>query len=136
MHSLPNQNTVRRFRFAAFLLLLKWMFLTGFLGLFGYSMWMERSDLTWYAMGLLGLGVVVSLAHWMIGARARCPLCFVPSFSHQQCSKHRKAPHFLGSYRLFVALAVIFKGYFRCPYCGEPTAMEVRTRSRSRNFHR
>ena len=132
MHGLSNHHMVRRFRFAALLLLLKWLLMSGFPGLLGYSMWAERRDLTWYALGLLGIGVVVSLAHWIIAARARCPLCLVPSFSHQQCSKHRKALHFLGSYRLFVALAVIFKGYFRCPYCGEPTAMEVR----SRNFHR
>jgi len=129
MHSLPNKSVVRRFRIAALLLLLKWVFVAGFLGLFGYAAWMERRDLAYLAIALLGPALLVSLGHWAAAVRTRCPLCFVPSFSHQQCAKHRRAMHFLGSYRLFVALAVIFKGYFRCPYCGEPTAMEVRQRN-------
>ena len=136
MHSLPNQHTVRRFRFAALLLLLKWVFFTSFLGVFGYSLMMERRDLIYIAMGLMGLALLVSISHWIVGARTRCPLCLVPSFSHQQCSKSRKARHFMGSYRLIVALAVIFKGYFHCPYCGEPTAIEVRSRMRHARGYR
>lgn len=132
MHSLPNQNAVRRFRLAAVLLLMKWMLFAGAAGLCAYSMLMERRDLIYLGIGLMLLAVIISLAHWLVGARARCPLCLVPSFSHQQCAKNRKAMHFLGSYRLFVSLAVIFKGSFRCPYCGEPTAITVRQRSRNR----
>lgn len=132
MHSLPNQSTVRRFRFAAFLLLLKWVFLIVSLAVLGYSMVVERRDLSYVGIGMMGLTVVVSISHWIVAARARCPLCLVPSFSHQQCSKNRKARHLFGSYRLFVALAVIFRGYFHCPYCGEPTSIEVRQRLRNR----
>lgn len=128
MHSLPNKSVVRRFRLAAWMLLLKWVFVTGFLGLFGYAMWMDRMDLRYPALGLLIPALISSLFHWVLAIRTRCPLCFVPSFSHQQCAKHRKALHFFGSYRLFVALGVVFKGWFRCPYCGEPTAMQVRRR--------
>lgn len=126
MHTLPNQNAVRRFRFSALLLLLKWVFMMGSLGVFGYAMLAERRDLTLLALGLLGLTLVVSIAHWVIATRARCPLCFVPSFSHQMCSKSRKARHFLGSYRLLVSLAVIFRGWFHCPYCGEPIGVKMR----------
>ncbi len=128
MHSLPNKSVVRRYRLAAWLLLLKWVFVAGFLGLFGYAMWMDRTDLAYPAIALLVPALLSGLCHWALSLRTRCPLCFVPSFSHQQCAKHRKATHFFGSYRLLVAMAVIFKGWFRCPYCGESTAMQVRRR--------
>lgn len=130
MHNLPSKSMVRRFRLAAWLLLLKWFLVLLFLAWFGYAMWREKMDHAYWAIGLaVPAAMLTALAHWIIAMRARCPLCFVPSFSHQQCSKHRKATHFLGSYRLLVALAVALRGWFRCPYCGEPTAMKVRRRS-------
>jgi hypothetical protein len=134
MHSLPNQSVVRRFRLAAVLLLLKWIFFTAALSLCGYSMIMDRRDLMVIGIASMVLGVIVSLLHWAIAGRARCPLCFVPSFSHQQCAKNRKALHFLGSYRLFVSLSVVFRGWFRCPYCGEPTSITVSQRFRNRRL--
>lgn len=130
MHALPNARTVRRFQIAALLLLLKWLLVIVFVALFGYSLMWEKRELTCLALYLMGLCLLVSVSHWVISARARCPWCLVPSFSHQQCSKYRKARHFLGSYRLFVTLGVIFRGWFRCPYCGEPTAVAVRKHPR------
>jgi hypothetical protein len=132
MHSLPNQSVVRRFRLAAVLLLLKWIFLTAALAVFGYSMILDKREMMLIGIISMAVGVFVSLAHWTVAGRARCPLCFVPSFSHQQCAKSRKALHFLGSYRLIVSLAVLFKGRYRCPYCGEPTAIAVNQRYRNR----
>ncbi len=126
IYSLPNQNAVRRFRFSALLLLSKWVFMMGSLGIFGYATLAERRDLTLLALGLLNLSLLVSIAHWIMATRARCPLCFVPSFSHQMCSKSSKARHCLGSYRLHVSLAVIFRGCFHCPYCGEPIGVKLR----------
>jgi hypothetical protein len=131
MHRLPSQSSVVRFRVAAILLLVKWVVFVGALGLLGYSILMNQIQLTYAGLGLLGLAVVAALVQWVVGARARCPLCLVPSFSSRQCSKNRKARHVMGSYRLYVALAVIFRGYFHCPYCGEPTAIEVRQRVRN-----
>ena len=32
----------------------------------------------------------------------------------------------MGSHRLRVALAILFKNQFRCPYCNESTALELR----------
>lgn len=130
MHRLPTQGIVRRYRVAALLILLKWLLITGSLPLLAYAKLIERRDLGYCAIAGLILAGLLSLGHWMVGIRARCPLCFVPSFSHQQQAKNWKALHFLGSYRLFVALGVIFKGYFHCPYCGEETAMLAREHRR------
>jgi hypothetical protein len=129
MHSLPNQSSIRRFRFAAVLLLLRWLLFYSSLGMLAYSIAIERRDLACVAMGLFGIALFIWVSHWVISRRARCPLCFVPSFSHQLYARSNKAKHFLGSYSLFVAICVIFKGRFRCPYCGEPTALEVRQRN-------
>lgn len=130
MHHLPTRNIVRRYRATALLILLKWLLVISSVPLLAYAMLGERRDLAYYAIAGLGLAGLFSLGHWLMGMRARCPLCFVPSYSHQQQAKSRKALHFLGSYRLFVALSVIFKGCFHCPYCGEETAMQAREQRR------
>ena len=132
MHRLPSQSSVIRFRLAAVLLLVKWAVFVAALGLLGYSILLHETQLTYVGLGLLGMALLAALVQWIVAARARCPLCLVPSFSSKQCSKNRKARHVIGSYRLYVALAVIFRGYFHCPYCGEPTSIEVRQRLRNR----
>ena len=48
--------------------------------------------------------------------------------AHKACVMHRNTRRLFGSYRLRVAMAVVFLGWFRCPYCGEPTAIAVRHR--------
>lgn len=128
MHNLPTRRIVRHYRAAALMILLKWLLITGGIPLLAYAKVIENRELGYYAIAGLSLAGLFSLGHWVVGARARCPLCFVPSFSHRQQAKSRKALHFLGSYRFFVALSVIFKGFFRCPYCGERTAMQARAR--------
>ena len=44
MHCLPNQTTVKRYRPAALLILLKWLLITGSLPLFGYALLVDRRD--------------------------------------------------------------------------------------------
>lgn len=44
MHCLPNQTTVKRYRLAALLILLKWLLITGSLPLFGYALLVDRRD--------------------------------------------------------------------------------------------
>lgn len=51
----------------------------------------------------------------------RCPLCMVPLWGNQKCKKNSKMKPALGiSYRLGTACSIIFRGRYRCPYCGEP----------------
>jgi hypothetical protein len=45
------------------------------------------------------------------------------------CSKHRKAKRLLGSYRLKAAVSMLTLGHFYCPYCNEPSVLEVRARN-------
>lgn len=85
-------------------------------------------ELTELAIALGVLAMLVTFIQWIIAQRARCPLCLTPVLAVKGCAKHRSARTFIGSYRLRVALAILFKDRFHCPYCHEPTAMEVRNR--------
>ena len=73
---------------------------------------------------------LVALTQWITSTRARCPLCMTPVLADKSCAKHGNARSMLGSYRLRVAVAILFRNQFRCPYCGEPTVMQVRKRRR------
>ena len=126
MHRLPNKPAVLRFRFAALLLLAKWVLIVGSASFLGYSLFVGNQDLTRLSIGLIGLAVLAMLAQWLVAARARCPLCVGHPMAHKSCATHRDARRLFGSYRLHVALYVVFQGWFRCPFCGESTAIEVR----------
>jgi hypothetical protein len=79
-------------------------------------------------MGVAALAVLVVIYQWIISSRTNCPLCMTPVLAAKKCAKHHHARTFLGSHRLRVALAILFKNCFRCPYCHEPTVLEVRER--------
>lgn len=128
MHRFQSKSTIIRFRFASLLLCLKCLLAPAAAGLLAYSIFKHDMTLTWIAIGLGCATLFALILQWIVAARTRCPLCLTPVLATKGCSKHRNAKTFLGSYRLRVSLAVLFKGAFRCPYCNEPSAMEVRNR--------
>ena len=128
MHRLPSASVLHRFRLAAILLLLNYLLAPVSLGLLAWSIVMHERTLTLVACGMLALAIVFAIIQFLTASRARCPLCLTPSLANKACSRHRNARKLLGSYRLRVAGTIVFQGKFRCPYCGEPTAMEVRQR--------
>jgi hypothetical protein len=76
-------------------------------------------------------GFVLLIVQWIAASKAGCPLCRTPVLAPMSCMKHRRARRLLGSYQLRVALSIMFTERFRCPYCNEPTAMEVREKLRT-----
>lgn len=128
MHRFQSRSTIVRFKFASLLLCLKWLLAPVAIGLLVYSIIKHDMDLTWVAIGLGGATIFALILQWILASRTRCPLCLTPVLATKGCSKHRHAKTVLGSYRLRVSLAVLFKGSFRCPYCNEPSVMEVRDR--------
>lgn len=130
MHKLPSSETLRGFRVASLLVLAMVPMIPLAVGfglcgvLFGEHRWFVFSAVA------AGVGLSCMAASFLMAGRLRCPLCIMPPLRNQPCSKHRGAVRLLGSHRLEVARSVIFKGSFRCPYCGEPTAMQVRERRR------
>lgn len=128
MHRFQSKSTIVRFKFAALLLCIKCLLAPLAVGLLAYSIFKHDMKLTWIAIGLGGTALFTLILQWILATRTRCPLCLTPVLATKGCSKHRHAKTFLGSYRLRVSLAVLFKGSFRCPYCNEPSVMEVRQR--------
>lgn len=100
------------------------------LGLLGYGFMSKQN--AWFSIAGMAVaaGLVFMTLNFILSGRVKCPLCMVPPLLNRSCSKHITAVSFLGSHRLWVALSVLFKGSFRCPYCGESTAMQVRERRR------
>jgi hypothetical protein len=123
MHRLPSPFAVRRFHIASFLLLLKWVLMALAAVLLVYSMATSERKTAEVAMILMGAAIPVTFLQWGTAARARCPLCIGNPLSHRGCSKNARAQKLFGSYRLTVAASVILTGKFRCPYCGEHTAV-------------
>lgn len=123
-------------RFAAILLCLKCVLFPAALGLMLYALISQDLELIEISVGALVVAGLVVIAQWILAQRTQCPLCMTPVLAKKSCTKHRSAKSFLGSHRLRVALAILLKGSFRCPYCNEPTAMEVRDRGHHRSYSR
>lgn len=130
MHRLRTYTSVIRFRTAAFFWLLGGVLLLAAFGMMGWGV--LKDDRQWFHFGALTLVALIPviLIQWISSMRAYCPLCLVPSMARKSCQKNRKARKLLGSYRTRVAFSVIFRGTFICPYCAEPTCVQVREPAR------
>lgn len=135
MHSLPHGEQLFRYRVTAVLLLLKWLIIPAALVFLGYSLvhahWNQVGgdwNHVYLALGLMGFALALLIVQWVLAARCRCPLCLGPPLARKACVKHRSATRLFGSYRLRVAHSIVWKGCFRCPFCGETTVMQVRQR--------
>lgn len=94
-----------------------------------YSIMTDDHSLAKIGIALIGSAVLVVILQFLIGQRARFPLCMTPVLASKGCSKHRQARTLFGSHRLRVAAAIVFTNRFKCPYCNESAELEVRTRS-------
>lgn len=126
MHHPRSNSEVLRFRIAAFLLLGNYLLALAIVSLLAHSMLTGNRGLTLIGSGLVIPGFVLLVIQWLVASRTGCPLCRTPVLAPKSCMKHRRARTILGSHRLRVALAILFKNRFRCPYCNEPTALELR----------
>jgi hypothetical protein len=132
MHRLPSQSAVTRFKVASWLMVLLFILLLATPGVLLQSLFTADRSLAFLALGLMGGTVAVAIIQWAVATRARCPLCHAKSIARNGCSKHRNARPLFGSYRLRVAVSIIFQNKFRCPYCGESTAAKAREAARGR----
>ena len=63
--------------------------------------------------------ILVALLQAILSSRTACQLCQTYVLRAITCSKNPRARPLFGSYRLKVAVTIVFKGKFCCPYCGE-----------------
>lgn len=128
MHRLRSPGLLRGFRIASLLVTLKFVLLAVAAGIL-----VDAVMQTDWRRAMLGFGVaastaLISLCRALTLAYVRCPLCMTPVFSPFVHNHHSKARKLLGSYRLRVALSILFRNWFTCPHCNEPTAMKLRPR--------
>lgn len=126
MHKLANKLSIIRFRIAALLMFVRMMQLLATFLVYAWLFATQRQDLAMIGLMLAGSIVVLLPIHLVIISECKCPLCRVPVLSAKRCSKNTNSKSFLGSHRLRVALQILFKNRFRCPYCNETT--EIRSR--------
>lgn len=126
MHHPRSISDVRRLRIASLLLLVSRLLILTAGALLLVSLFANDHQLMIFGSILVVVSLVLLIAQWVAASHAGCPLCRTPVLTPMGCVKHRKARRLLGSYQLRVALAIMFTERFRCPYCNEPTAMEVR----------
>ena len=129
MHRFQSKSTIKRFRFASLLICGLCLLVPLVVVVLADAIFRNDPRQMIVAMGLGGLAVLVGILQWVVASRTRCPLCMTAVLATKGCSKHRHAQTFCGSHRLRVALAVLFRGSFTCPYCHEPSVMEVRHRA-------
>ena len=97
--------------------------------LLAWSLLVDDRKMTTVAISVGGLAIFIFVVQCILATRALCPLCMTPVLASKACSKHRNARTLMGSHRLRVAVAVLFKGSFTCPYCHESSVLEVRERN-------
>ncbi len=130
MHRLSSHYALRRFRFASLGILLMVLCLPVAAGFFVNGLLLKDVALLRIA-GLVLLGsVFLKALTYIISGRLKCPLCMAAPLRKLGCIKHKSAGTFFGSHQMEVAVCVLFKDKFRCPYCGETTGMQVRERRR------
>ena len=130
MHRLKSKSTVYRFRLAALLLCTKYLLLTATCGVLLTALILNSHPYAMAGCVLAGLVMFIAFLQWLIATRTGCPLCMTPVLAKKQCVPHRQARAVFGNHRLRVALTVLFRGTFRCPYCYELTAVKPRRRNR------
>jgi hypothetical protein len=126
MHRLPSRYAVNRFKLAAWLLAVKWLLAAVSVLVIGYAMFVFDTMLAIIGIGAFMFCGVMAIMQWLVAARARCPLCLTQPVTVRGCSTNRNAKRLFGSHRLQVAVSIILRNQFRCPYCGELTTLEVR----------
>lgn len=131
MHHPRSISAALRLRIASILLLTNRLLIPIAAALLLVALIANDKRLMIYGMALVTTSVLLLIAQWIAASHAGCPLCRTPVLAPIGCVKHRKARRLLGSYQLRVACTIMFSERFRCPYCNEPTAMDVREKLRS-----
>ena len=124
MHHLHSASTVLRFRLAALLLILICLLAPVGLVLLLQSWLVNNLNLALTGSGLAILSLGLIIPQLAVGSHSRCPLCWTSVLAPKACSPHRHARKFLGSHCLRVAMGILFRKQFRCPYCNESTALD------------
>lgn len=131
MHYPRSNSDARRLRTASLLLLGNRLLILSAIALLLVSLFANDQLLLIVGSTLVFVCFALIVIQWIAASRVGCPLCRIPVLAPLGRAKHREARRLLGTYQFRVALSILFAERFRCPYCNESTAMDVRERLRS-----
>jgi hypothetical protein len=126
MHRFQSSSVILRIRIASLLVLAFCLLIPTTLGGLAYALLSQNRELALYSLALIPLTLLVVLLKIFASTRTHCPLCMTPVLGDKSCNKHRNARTIFGSYKLRVALCVLFLNSFRCPYCNERSVLKLR----------
>lgn len=126
MHYSHSRSLIRRYRIAALLFLGSYLLAAGSFFLLGYSLLTDNRRWIMIGIGFILLSMALVVSQWVAVTGTGCPLCRTPVLALKTCMKHRRAKTLLGSHRLRVSLAILFKGKFSCPNCNESSQLRPR----------
>ncbi len=130
MHRPRHAQVIVKLQLAALLLCLNRLLIPAAVAMAIMAVLSGEAGHSKIALALGGSALVLAVLQWVFASGGKCPLCTMPVLSKKGCSKHRNARCVAGSHRMPVAFGVLFKGHFRCPYCNEPTLLELRETAR------
>ena len=120
MHRFHSKRSLWRLRTNCLLILLfPWLFI-GLFSSLGWGLVHDDRSLILGSLGFIGAIALVAILISILALAIRCPLCHAQFLRRSGCTVSAKARRTLGSFRLHVAHNALFKGHYRCPYCGEP----------------
>jgi len=125
MHRYQSNTSIRRLRLAAVLMCVRCLLSLVSVGVLMWSLISFDFKLATVGIDLVALTVVVGILQWLPAASTHCPLCRTTVLAGSGCAKHRRVRRILGSHRLPVALSIVFRKSFVCPYCHEQTSLKI-----------
>lgn len=125
MHKVRDKYRAKNlYRSSCFLISL-WLLTPAIFGAAGYAYLEKTKDSIMILAGTVGLYLLTYLCFTITSSKCRCQLCQAKTMRSLKCTRNKKAKKILGSYRLPMALSIVFRGHFRCQYCGEPFTLKV-----------
>lgn len=134
MHHLRTIPAIIHFRVSALIWMINCLLPLVAAGLLIELMCAGSTHSALLGLAVLALSPVMVIPHWAASSHTNCPVCWTLVLAPKHSAKHRNAKTLMGSHRLRVAVAILCKNEFRCPYCNESTALELpNTRHRATN---
>lgn len=124
MHQVRNEYRAKSLYRSSCLLILLWLLTPAIFGAAGYA-YLEKNQISLIILaGTVGLYLLTYLSFTISSSNCQCQLCQAKTMRSLKCTRNKKAKKTLGSYRLNMALSIVFRGHFLCQYCGEPFTLE------------
>lgn len=119
MHYIRHRRMLQSLKFSSLFFILVIISAITFLGLLIFY-YISGNELNYAPIIITAsLTALFSLFNLLSASKCRCQLCQVAMMLRMGCNKNSKAKSLFGSYRLRLALGVLFKNSYRCPACGE-----------------